>query len=271
MIKKIILLIILIFLFNKNIVISNNDIVKKPVAIVVKVRGETYIIRKKEKLKANIYMPLYIQDKIQTKSASTLELIFDNGVSFKIEENCDIEIKMITTTVMEGKKLSSVELEIDVDNGGLLVDAKTIDSEYKLTKMKVYTPTATAAIRGTVFYTLVKDDGRTDLAVFEGEVEGYVGKKEELDDLDIKTKIIKNQQTNITELTTVPPVVSLSSEMKEYRDTVVRKFVEEVQLYRKKIDTLKQKRQDWINKNKSDFEKDIEDKKKNFRKKYLNE
>jgi len=250
-------------------VYSIKDNESKPVAVVVKVKGEVFILRNSNKIKADIYMPLYVKDKVQTGSSSTMELIFDSGISFKIEENCDIGIKDIVTTLSGTKRISKVDVEVEINKGGVLVDAKTIQSQYKLSSLKMFTPTATAAIRGTVFYTGVKDDGKTDVAVFEGEVESYAGKTESIDDFPTKTTIKQDQQTSISDQTTVPPVVDLSAEMKEYKDTVVKSFIAEVSFYRKRIETLKQKRQDWMNKNKSDFEKNIEDKKKNFKKKYL--
>ena len=261
--------IVLISLLMCKQVYSIKDKDTKPIAVVVKVKGEVIILRAENKFKAEIYMPLYVKDKVKTGSYSTMELIFDSGVSFKIEENCEIKIIDIVTKMSDDKRVSKLDIEVEIDKGGVLVDAKTIPSQYKLNSLKIFTPTATAAVRGTVFYTEVKDDGRTDLAVFEGEIESYVGKTENMDNFTNRTIIKNDQQTSINDQTTVPSIVDLTSEMKEYKNTVVKSFIAEVEFYRKRIETLKQKRNEWINKNKSDFEKNVEEKKKNFKKKFL--
>lgn len=265
--KNIFWLIIFLLISASSYSMKNNE--TKPVAIVVKVKGEVFILRNNTKIKADIYMPLYVKDKVKTGPYSTIELVFDSGISFKIEENCDIVVKDIVMSMSENKRLSQVDVEIDIEKGGVLVDAKTIQTQYKLNSLKIFSPSATAAVRGTVFYTGVKDDGKTDIAVFDGEVESYLGQVESLDENLPKTVVKQNQQTTISDQTTIPPVVELSSEMKEYRDTVVKNFIAEVQFYREKIEKLKQKRQDWINKNKFEFEKNVEEKKKEFKKKYL--
>lgn len=268
--KKILWLsIVLMFLLMCKYAYSIKDNESKPVAIVVKVKGEVFVLRSNNKIKADIYMPLYVKDKVQTGSYSTMELIFDSGISFKIEENCDIGIKDIVMMLSGDKHLYKVDVEIEINKGGVLVDAKTIQSQYKLNSLKMFTPTATAAVRGTIFYTGVRDDGKTDVAVFDGEVESYAGKMERIDDFTTKAIIKQDQQSSISEQTTVPSVVNLSAEMKEYKNTVVKSFIAKVEFYRKRIETLKQKRQDWIKKNKSDFEKNVKDRKKNFKKKYL--
>lgn len=210
---------------------------ENPVAIILKCYGKNFIIRSEKKIELKISMPLYLKDKIKTGPSSFIELIFDTGVMLRIEEKSDVEIKNLVLTGSEIPNVYDTNITLLMNSGGILIDAETIKEKYKLKSLHIFTPTATVSIRETLFYISVSEDNITNIAVFEGLVDSYVGFVEE-DRVETenfkKVSLTKNQQTSISNETTSPPISELSFYMKEYRDTTVKKFKNRLSQYRKK-------------------------------------
>lgn len=249
---------LLFLILSESFLYSQGNI--NPIAMIVKVEGEVFVINNKQKTKAVVYMPLYVSDIIQTMRNSSLELIFDNGVSFRVEESCNIEIRKINTQLFDKKGLSEIEMEINITSGKFLVDTKTVKDKYKLQSMKVFSPTVTAAVRGTVFCVVVDDKQDTTIAVFEGKVESNNDKEKVL--VEANNQLLSDKKSGRLQ------VGRLTTEMIEYRDKIVASFLEKVSYYRSEIEVLKQKRQEFIENSKKDFNKKIDEQKKEFEKKY---
>lgn len=107
---------------------------------------------------ARLNMPLQVGDRLSTDPESLVEITYLHGAIMRLGElsNCSIqkaEKSSVSTSVPRGnvwvnmKKLSSVGRDFDVT-----------------------TPTAVAAIRGTIFQMQALPDSSADVAVFDGKV-----------------------------------------------------------------------------------------------------
>lgn len=254
--------------------ISCNNI---PVAVVVKLKGKSVVIRGKNEIKIQQYMPLYVNDKVKTFSSSYVECVFDTGISLRIEENTVVEIKNIISDLSETKK-KFVSVILSVETGSTLTDATVFNDKYQLKTMYVLTPAMVASVRGTVFYIKVSDDHSTTVAVFKGKVESYIGSidESELDEMikseeqefeyEKRKKVViqDNEQALFSDDLSFPVVVGLSFSMKEYKRTVVDNFIKTTMEYRKNFDKFKQQRDEWIKKYKQQFIKEKQEMKKKF-------
>ncbi|MCS7227372.1 MAG: FecR family protein [Endomicrobia bacterium] len=248
-----------------------------PVAVVVKLKGKAVVIRDKKEVKMQQYMPLYIRDIIKTFSASYVEVIFDTGVSLRIEENTVVDIKKIFLELAEEKK-RQVSIVLSVNSGSLLTETTVFGDKYHMKHLYILTPTTVASVRGTVFYIKISDDKSTTVAVFKGKVEGYVSgiDEDEIEELlryedeEIeyekrkKITIEENKQALFSSDWPSPAVVELSFSMKEYKRTVVEDFIKTTAEYRKNFEKFKQQRDEWIKKHKEEFKQEIKDMKKKF-------
>ena len=267
---------ILIVLFLQLLIAQEN-----PVAIIVKTKGKVIIERNKKEIKVELYMPLYINDKIITYSASFVEIVFDTGVSLRIEEKSIFELKKFVQNEYEEEIRPYVNFVFKLYKGGVLTEAKVFNDRYNLGSLHIITPTSVASVRGTVFYINVDEDKNTKVAVFKGKVECLLTEISEgiLDSLfeeefyELKRSIIvkEEQQIVFSEELVFPTVTELSVDMTEYKKTVVDDFIKISQKYRKKFEEFKEKRNEWIKKHKECFKKDIMERKKRFKKEFYNQ
>ncbi|MEN3014205.1 MAG: FecR family protein [Endomicrobiia bacterium] len=247
---------------------------ENPVALVSKFKGKAIVVRQKKEFKIEKYMPIYKEDKIKTFSLSFVELLFENGVALRIEENCLLDIKKFIVTPDKYKTKTKILLK--VHEGSLIVDSFVFKDEYQLEALHIFTPTTVVSVRGTIFYVSVKDDKSTNIAVFEGEVETYLESIDEEKFLSLedeyefeemkkkKITIQENKQATFFPDTTIPAVVDLSFNILEYKRTLVEEFLKSTKGYRENFEKLKKQRNEWIMKNKENFKKEIMEKKKKF-------
>ncbi|MCS7230666.1 MAG: FecR family protein [Elusimicrobiota bacterium] len=248
---------------------------QNPIAVITRLKGKAVIIRLDKKLEVEKYMPVYVEDKLKTFSSSFVELLFENGISLRVEENCNLDFKKIDFKFSEGKKKTKMMLEIF--QGASIVDVEVFKEKYQLDSLHIITPTMVASVRGTVFYINVKDDYSTNVAVFEGEVEGYIDKldveellkldEEEYEMEELKRKRIvipERKQTTFSYDVTTPAVIDLTFNMLEYKRTVVDDFLKCTKEYRENFEKFKKQRDEWIRKHKEKFKKEIFEKKKKF-------
>jgi hypothetical protein len=104
-------------------------------------------------------MPLSEGDQIYTRAESFAELIYSNGVILRLDEKTKITVTS-ATDVSAGARSGTGDVWVNM--------RKLVSSSGK--NFELSTPTATAAIRGTVFHTATGADSSTDVSVYEGTV-----------------------------------------------------------------------------------------------------
>ncbi|HTY07874.1 MAG TPA: FecR family protein [Candidatus Edwardsbacteria bacterium] len=111
--------------------------------------------------KAVINEGLASGDKVKTLDQSRGEVAFADGSIIRVDANSNLDI-----------------VELKKDKGGQAASAKvwsgkvwaSVNKMSKKTKFELESPTAVAAVRGTVFRMTVADDKTTKVAVYSGEV-----------------------------------------------------------------------------------------------------
>lgn len=132
--------------------------------VVAKIRsitGKASILRASSSgtwVDARIGMPLAEGDQFCTRSESFAEVSYHNGALLRMDENSKITIV----------KLSEKGAKTSTPIGNVWVNAQKLVAGKK--EFELSTPTATAAIRGTVFQMTAAADSSTDVSVFDGKV-----------------------------------------------------------------------------------------------------
>jgi hypothetical protein len=107
---------------------------------------------------ARLNMPLVVDDQLKSGSESLVEITYSQGAVMRLAENTTCSIK----------KMGDAAVSTSVPKGNVWVNMKKLASagrDFELT-----TPTAVAAIRGTVFQMRSLADSSADVAVFDGKV-----------------------------------------------------------------------------------------------------
>jgi hypothetical protein len=103
-------------------------------------------------------MQLMEGDQLFCRDESFIEVVYTSGAIVRLDENSKIVITRADSTSVHNR--SGVG-EVWVNMRKLISSGKEFELE---------TPTATAAIRGTVFHARTDQDSSTDVAVYEGTV-----------------------------------------------------------------------------------------------------
>lgn len=106
-------------------------------------------------------------DQLYTREESFAEIVYTTGAVLRMDENTKIVIDEITE---KGHKTSTPV-------GNIWVNMKKLLS--KKSEFELRSPTATAAIRGTVFQMTTDKDTTTDVSVYKGKVAVGPGSKHE--------------------------------------------------------------------------------------------
>ncbi len=130
------------------------------VAKIRRVDGSASILRKggEKWMDAKVGMPLAEGDQFCTRSESFAEILYHDGALVRLDENSKITIVKLT----EGSASTSTPL------GNVWVNAKKLVNGKR--DFQLSSPTATAAIRGTVFQMKAAADSSTDVSVYNGKV-----------------------------------------------------------------------------------------------------
>jgi hypothetical protein len=218
-----------------------------PVGLFMKVKGNVGVKRANtdKYLKADLYMPIYIGDMVKTLKDSESELVFDNGLGLKIEENTTFTVEKMDK---DGKSTGN---SIKLKSGVILTDVK------KLSRLQIKTPTATAAVRGTLFAVSASTiTNKSEVTVFRGTVTVTSGDQAE----EQGVTVTENKKTEVTEKLNPP---TTPAEMDEfwavYKETTALKFELAIEDYRNQIDELCQKRNDYINQVIDQYNNQIDD------------
>lgn len=106
---------------------------------------------------ARVGMPLGVGDTLRSHQESFVEVLFDNGEVIRLDENSVLAIDRVDSQ----KAVSSLPV------GRVWVNMKKIVSHRAF---DVSTPTAVAAIRGTIYDMRAGEDLSVDVGVYDGKV-----------------------------------------------------------------------------------------------------
>ncbi len=144
------------------IVLSYGSYAVNDVGKVLKVKHKVYVVRNNQRNNAKPLMPILLEDAIETGSKSRARLLFKDDSILNLGEKSRVVIKEYMSG--PGNRSKSIYRIID---GYLKVIVGKSD-------LKVYSPTAVVAARGTEFILWVEGDGAstsTGIIMLEGEAE----------------------------------------------------------------------------------------------------
>ena len=129
-------------------------------ARVTLIEGTAEIFRpKKDQWKPlRVNMPLRVNDQIKTGTETLVEITYKQGVIVRLDEQTHCCVK----------KASDIHVSTSVSKGNVWVNMKRLASSGRT--FEVSTPTAVAAIRGTIFQVQSLNDSTADVAVYDGKV-----------------------------------------------------------------------------------------------------
>ncbi len=129
-------------------------------AKIKRIEGKTSVLRKGAEnwINARVNMPLNTGDAVYTRKESFVEIVYESGAILRMDEETKIRIEEVTS---KGSKTKTPIGNIWANMQKLLSSRKDFE---------LSSPTATAAIRGTVFNMNTKQDSSTDVSVYKGKV-----------------------------------------------------------------------------------------------------
>lgn len=135
-----------------------------PIVTIVDINGEVEVMRNGEWISAKEGMELKVEDLIATSFSSSVILKYSDGSTIKIKEVTQLDISRLTKDKQKAirtllrMRTGKIEAKIHREAG--------IDSDFK-----VFTPTSTISVRGTIFNVEYNNETKeTSVLVEEGEV-----------------------------------------------------------------------------------------------------
>jgi hypothetical protein len=160
----------------------------KPIASIATIEGNASVLPEAgpDWRDAKVKMPLRKGDQVYTREESFVEIRYTDGTVLRMNENTKLVLSSSTD------KAAKAENPL----GGVWVNMEKIA---KGKSFELSSPTAVAAIRGTVFHMETGQDSSTSVSVFEGKVDvGPSG--------DLKKKLRNvEKETEPGDVTEVPP------------------------------------------------------------------
>jgi hypothetical protein len=186
-------------------------------------------------------MPLGEGDAVYSRKESFAEIVYSSGAILRMDEDTKIIIKKVT-----GKKSTTATPlgNVWANMRKLVVSKKEFDLE---------SPTATAAIRGTVFQMNTDRDSSTDVSVYEGKVAVGPSKKRE-----VKKPAGPKGRHEVPGPHEIPGPYEVS--LQQWRTIVAGQMIsvnKEGKYSEKKIDMKKAKEDDFVKKN-LELDKEVE-------------
>ena len=123
-------------------------------------KARVYSVKRKTWRAARIRQKLYTNDKVNTAEESIVEIQCTNKGVVRISDNSIIKLS---------SDIVSKRQSVKIFKGKIWANMKKIVSTHN--KFSIQTPTATAAIRGTVFRANTAKDSSTDVLVYHGKVD----------------------------------------------------------------------------------------------------
>ncbi len=129
-------------------------------AKVKRIEGKVSVLKKgAEKWRdARVNMPLSVGDAVYSRQESFVEIVYNSGAIVRMDEETKVTIESANE---KGTKTSTPIGNVWTNMRKLITSKKSFELE---------SPTATAAIRGTVFHMNTKKDSSTDVSVYKGKV-----------------------------------------------------------------------------------------------------
>ena len=112
--------------------------------------------------KVNLNQQLFVGDKIRTLEKSRCEITLNGGGKVRLGESTEMELTMAKVTAM--KK----DFGANVNQGNVWVAARAAFAEQK--NVAIQAPTAVAAIRGTKYRAVARED-ESSFLVYDGKVD----------------------------------------------------------------------------------------------------
>jgi hypothetical protein len=179
-------------------------------------KGIISIYRNKTAITPEIDMNLYEGDSLSTGANSTLEITYENGSVSSLEPHSVIVIKLAEKD--EGKLKTRIKAWL----GKVFCKIQKLkDGE----NFEVYTPTAVASVRGTVFEASVSETQETSFNVLAGEVFAkslVEGAKTYLLKETFKYQVGRDGMVDVRKLTQQE-----LNELKNRASSYIRNFIEE--------------------------------------------
>jgi hypothetical protein len=140
-----------------------NAVLGQPDAVITRIEGSAQLLKAGSAAGgawrvARLNMPLQVGDQLKSGAESLVEITYRRGAVLRLDENSICCIK----------KSSESAVSTSVPLGNVWVNMKKLTA--KGSDFDVSTPTAVAAIRGTVFQMQSMADSSADVAVFDGKV-----------------------------------------------------------------------------------------------------
>ena len=132
----------------------------QPEAKITRIEGSAQVVKSGSSSwrAARLNMPLQVNDQLKSGSESLIEITYRHGAIMRLAENTTFSIR----------KSGAGEVSTSIPKGNVWVNMKKITSSAR--DFDVLTPTAVAAIRGTIFQMMSLPDSSADVAVFDGKV-----------------------------------------------------------------------------------------------------
>lgn len=119
--------------------------------------ADLYKAASAKSLAARVGMPVGVGDTLRSREESFVEVLFENGEVLRLSEN----------SVLAIERIDSQKAESSLPVGRVWVNMKKIVSHRAF---DVSTPTAVAAIRGTIYDMKAGEDQSVDVCVYDGKV-----------------------------------------------------------------------------------------------------
>lgn len=141
------------------LVLCSLSIAKEPEARITRFDGEAKIVRKgsSRSRSVRINMPISVGDQISSSKESMVEITFKQGEVVRMDEN----------SILTVEKSDDKTVRTSSQFGNIWVNMKKIS---KRRDFELASPTAVAAIRGTIFHMGTDKDSTTAVSVFDGKV-----------------------------------------------------------------------------------------------------
>lgn len=147
-------------LFQIFILCFSGVVLASSVAKVTLIEGDAVVMKKGSDTwrQCKVNMALQIDDQVFSKEESLVEMTYTNGEIVRIGENTKLRIYESTERAVKTEVLM----------GNVWVNMKKLTSGSR--EFEMSSPTATAAIRGTIFNMTAFADSSADVSVYDGKV-----------------------------------------------------------------------------------------------------
>ncbi len=176
MIKKIFLILNIIFMVLIPAIAEESDIIKsltESIAIISDYQGEALIksVNYNEFKNAELNMPVYEGDELKTGKDSLIEITFDDSTIIRLEDNSNMKISELKRNKNSAKTIFNLLF------GKIIAIVEKLNQD---SNFEVHTKMAIAAVKGTEF-AIESDEDNSYVGVFAGKVYFFTLKGDGID------------------------------------------------------------------------------------------